>query len=56
MKLYKNILTEKERKKLLKFVKTKVKYWNDKVPGLQTPMNLHTHPETQHFYKNILQK
>ena len=49
MKLYKNILEEKERKKLLRFVKTKVKYWNDNVPGLQTPMNLHTHPETQHF-------
>ena len=56
MKLYKNILTEKERKKLLRFVKTKVKYWNDKVPGLQTPMNLHTHPETQHFDKKMLQK
>jgi hypothetical protein len=56
MKLYKNIVEEKDRKKLLKFVKTKVKYWNDKVPGLQTPMDLHTHPETQHFYKKILQK
>ena len=56
MKIYKNILTEKERKKLLKIVKTKVKYWNDKVPGLQTPMDLHTHPETQYFYNKVLQK
>ena len=56
MKLYKNVLEEKERKKLLKFVKTKVRYWNDKVPGLQTPMDLHTHAETQYFYKKILQK
>ena len=56
MKLYKSVLEEKERKKLLKFVKTKVRYWNDKVPGLQTPMDLHTHSETNSFYNKILNK
>ena len=56
MKLYKNILKEKDRKKILKFVKTKVRYFGKNVPGLQTEMNLHSYFEMSVFYKTLLNK
>ena len=56
MKLYKNILTEKERKKLLTFVKTQVRDLSPKCPGLQTLMDLHTFDETKHFYNLVMSK
>jgi len=55
-KLYKNILKESDRKKILKFVKTKVRYFGKNVPGLQTEMNLHYHSEMSVFYKILLDK
>jgi len=55
-KLYKNILKESDRKKILKFVKTKVRYFGRNVPGLQTEMNLHYHSEMSVFYKILLDK
>ena len=54
MKLYRNILQEKERKKLLKFCKTKLENFGDNWPGLQN--NLHTYPEFNLFIKTILNK
>ena len=56
MKLYRNILQEKERKKLLKFCKTKLEDFGDNWPGLQSKNNLHTHPELNFFIKTILNK
>ena len=56
MKLYKNILKENDRKKILKFIKTKVRYFGKNVPGLQTEMNLHYHSEMSVFYKILLDK
>ena len=56
MKLHKDILTEKERKKLLNFVKTQVKDFGPKAPGLQSTMDLHTHKQTQNFFKILLDK
>jgi len=56
MKLYKNILKENDRKKILKFIKTKVRYFGKNVPGLQTEMNLHHYPEMSVFYKTLLNK
>lgn len=45
MKVYKNILLEKERLKILKFVKTTVKNLGPDFPGLQSLPNLHKHKE-----------
>lgn len=56
MKLYRNILKEKERKKLLKFCKTKLEYLGDSFPGLQSKNNLHTFPELNEFIEILLQK
>ncbi len=56
MKLYRDILQEKERKKLLKFCKTKLENFGDNWPGLQSKNNLHTYPEFNLFIKTILNK
>tara|TARA_Y100000004_G_C8915568_1_gene412927 strand:+ start:132 stop:581 length:450 start_codon:yes stop_codon:yes gene_type:complete len=44
MKLFKNILTKKEQKDLLKFLKSEVRVLGDTFPGLQTESNLHFNP------------
>ena len=48
----KNILNTKEKNKLLKFVKTKVKSIEG-CPGLQTDPNLHTYREMDYFLDKI---
>tara|TARA_R100001163_G_C4935280_1_gene109439 strand:- start:116 stop:568 length:453 start_codon:yes stop_codon:yes gene_type:complete len=45
MKVYKNILSKKERLKLLKFVKTKLENLGPDFPGLQTRDQLHRKKE-----------
>ena len=45
MIVYKNILSQKERLKLLKFVKTVVKDLGPNYPGLQSKNNLHEYKE-----------
>ena len=45
MKLYKNILTKKERLSLLKFAKTKVIDLGPNFPGLQSKPDFHTYKE-----------
>ena len=47
MNLYKKILSEKERLKLLNFVKTKLLNFGPTYPGLQSKTNLHTYKELQ---------
>ena len=54
MKLYKNILPEVERKKLLKFCKTKLEDFGDNWPGLQSKNNLHAYPEMDFFVNSLL--
>ena len=44
-KIHKNILKNKERKSLLKFVKSKVKSLGPLFPGLQSEPNLHEYKE-----------
>ena len=56
MKLYKNILSEVERKKLLKFCKTKLENFGDNWPGLQSKNNLHSYPQMNTFVNSILKK
>ena len=56
MKLYKNILPEVERKKLLKFCKTKLEDFGDNWPGLQSKNNLHAYPEMDFFVNSLLNK
>mgnify|MGYP003154261320 CR=1 FL=1 len=51
-KVRKNILNTKEKNKLLKFVKTKVKSIYG-CPGLQTDSNLHTYREMDYFLDKI---
>ena len=51
-KVRKNILNTKEKNKLLKFVKTKVKSIEG-YPGLQTDPNLHTYREMDYFLDKI---
>ena len=51
--IHENILTEKERKNLFKFIKTKLEYLSDKHPGLQTRNNLHKYEELDIFLKKI---
>jgi len=53
MNLYKKILSEKERLKLLNFVKTKLLNFGPTYPGLQSKTNLHTYKELQPFLKKI---
>ena len=53
MNIYKNILEEKERLKLLKFCKTEVKDLGDRFPGLQSPPNLHKKKELKIFLDSI---
>ena len=45
MKVHKDILSKKERLKLLKFVKTTVKNLGPDYPGLQSSPNLHEYQE-----------
>jgi len=52
-KLHKNILTKKEQKHLLNFIETKLKYFGEEWPGLQTENNLHTYKELEPFLKKI---
>jgi|TARA_R110001606_G_C14999518_1_gene606883 hypothetical protein len=47
------ILTEIERLKLLKFVKTIVTDLGEKYPGLQTRNGFHTYTETENLLNNI---
>ena len=56
MKLHKNILSEVERKKLLKFCKTKLEDFGDAWPGLQSKNNLHTYSEMNFFVNTLLNK
>jgi len=56
MKLYKNILLETERKKLLKFCKTKLKNLGPDWPGLQSKNNLNIYPEVDLFNKLLVSK
>jgi hypothetical protein len=53
MNIYKNILKEQERLKLLEFCKTQVKDLGDKFPGLQSPPNLHKNKELKTFLSKI---
>jgi hypothetical protein len=52
-KLHKNILTKKEQKNLLDFIKIKVEYLGEEWPGLQTKNNLHTYKELEPFLNKI---
>tara|TARA_R100000700_G_C3144289_1_gene125102 strand:+ start:283 stop:747 length:465 start_codon:yes stop_codon:yes gene_type:complete len=51
--IHENILTEKERQALLKFIKTKLKNFSDRHPGLQSDNNLHKYEELDIFLKKI---
>ena len=53
MEIYKDILSEEERRNILKFVKTKVKELGEDFPGLQSDPNLHTLKEFKVFLKRI---
>ena len=53
LKIHKNILSKKEQKDLLAFVKTKIKYLGEDYPGLQTKRNLHMCKELHPFLKKI---
>ena len=53
MKVYKDILLEKERLKLLEYIKTTVKNLGSKYPGLQSKPNLHTDKEMLPLIKII---
>ena len=53
MKVYKNILSQKEKLKLLKFAKKVVKDLGDNFPGLQSPSNLHQYKELNYFLDKI---
>jgi len=53
LKIHKNILTKKEQKNLLAFVKIKIEYLGEDYPGLQTKSNLHTYKELNVFLKKI---
>tara|TARA_R100000544_G_C2224139_1_gene59494 strand:- start:326 stop:799 length:474 start_codon:yes stop_codon:yes gene_type:complete len=51
--IHENILTEKERRSLLKFVKTKLEIETDRHPGTQTYNKLHEFEELNIFLKKI---
>ena len=51
--IHENILTEKERRSLLKFVKTKLEVNTDRHPGIQTYNKLHEFEELNIFLKKI---
>ena len=53
MKVHKDILSKKERLKLLKFVKTTVKNLGPNYPGLQSLADLHKHKELKTFLDKI---
>jgi hypothetical protein len=53
MKLYKEILSKKEKTYLLKFVKTQLVDFGHNYPGLQTKPNLHLKNELNCFLKKI---
>lgn len=53
LETHKNILTKKEQKDLLAFVKTKVEYLGEEWPGLQTKNNLHIYKELKPFLNKI---
>lgn len=52
-KIYKNILSRKERKKLLQYVRERVSNIGDEFPGLQTHPNLHLEKEMNFFMEKI---
>ena len=53
MEVYKNILPQKEKLKLLKFAKTAVKDLGENFPGLQSLSNLHQYKELDYFLNKI---
>jgi len=53
MKVYKNILSKKERLKRLKFVKTTVRDLGPNYPGLQSLADLHKYKELKTFLDKI---
>ena len=53
LEIHKNILTKKEQKDLLAFVKTKVQNLGENYPGLQTKNNLHMYKELNPFLRKI---
>ena len=53
MKIYKNILKEKEKIKILNLIKKEVKDLGDNHPGLQTPSNMHIRPEMKPFVEAV---
>ena len=53
MKVYKNILLEKERLKILKFVKTTIQDLGPDFPGLQSLPNLHEYKELKKLIDKI---
>ena len=53
LEIHKNILTKKEQKDLLAFVKTKVQNLGENYPGLQTGNNLHMYKELNLFLRKI---
>ena len=53
MKVYKNILLQKEKLKLLKFAKKVVKDLGDNFPGLQSSTDLHKYKELNYFLNKI---
>jgi hypothetical protein len=53
MKVYKNILSKKERLKLLKFIKTKIIDFGPNHPGLQSGNNLHEYKELKFLLNKI---
>jgi hypothetical protein len=56
IKIYKNILKESDRKKLLKFCKTKIEDLGSDWPGLQSKNNLHINPEVNLFNEILINK
>jgi len=53
MKYYENILLQKEKLQLLKFIKTVVKDLGEYFPGLQSLPNLHEYKELKIFLNKI---
>ncbi len=53
MKIYGNILTEKERMDMINFLQPHLKKFSATHPGLQTESNLHVYPEMKTFLKKI---
>ena len=53
MRIYKNILKDKDKKKIFKFIKEEVKDLGGSYPCLQTPNNIHLKSEKKPFVDSV---